>query len=194
MGNVNLRRVLLAAVMFTGLASSALADFEAGALAYRKGDFVQAIKELKGAAENGEDDAQYVLGSAYANAKPPLQDPVESVKWLKMAAERGHIEAMHSLGNVYLFLHQPGDPASAVQWFRSAADRGHADAQYLTGLLHYEGKVVSKDLVRSYMWFVLASKRGHLLAGVTMRKLRHEFSDAQVAEAMRLAKEWKPLN
>ena len=62
------------------------------------------------------------------------------------------------------------------------------------GLFHYQGKFVPKDLVRAHMWWILASKRGHLLAGITMRKLRDEFTDEQVGEAVRLAKEWKPSN
>jgi TPR repeat protein len=61
-------------------------------------------------------------------------------------------------------------------------------------LLHYQGEIVPKDLAQAYTWSILAAKRGHLLAGTTMRKLRPQFTDEQVAEAARLAKEWKPVN
>lgn len=67
-----------AAVLFLAVPSVAIADFEAGARAYRSSNLSQAIKELKEPAEKGEDDAQYLLGAAYANAKPPLQDLAEA--------------------------------------------------------------------------------------------------------------------
>jgi TPR repeat protein len=62
-------------------------------------NFSQAIEELKDSAEKGEDDAQFLVGASYANAKPPSQDLPEAERWLKRAAAQGHVDAMHSTMN-----------------------------------------------------------------------------------------------
>lgn len=48
------------------------ADLKAGALAFSRGDLSTAVRELRPLAEEGNFLAQYMLGVALANAKPPL--------------------------------------------------------------------------------------------------------------------------
>lgn len=186
-------RYILAALACAMIASPAMADFKDGALAYRSGDFATALKELQPLAEKGDSSAQFLVGSALANAMPPLQDFAGAEKWLRAAAAQGHIKAMVSLGQLFAFYKQPNDTKQAFEWYKLAAGHCDAEAQFWMGLGHFEGKSVDRDLPAAWMWLTLASLRGHLLAAVTQRSLRDKFSDADVAAGAELARKWHCL-
>ena len=88
------------------------------------------------------------------------------------------------------------DYAEAIRWFRKAANRGEAIAQSQLGLMYASGHGVPQDYVQAHMWLNLAASG---VGGEDQKK----FSDArdelagkmttqQIAEAQRLAPEWKP--
>ncbi|MGA8049343.1 MAG: tetratricopeptide repeat protein [Burkholderiales bacterium] len=183
-------RYAVAALTCALLASPALADFEEGALAYRKGDFPAALKELEPLVAQGDAAAQFLAGSAYANAKPPLQDFAQAEKLLRAAAAQGHIKAMVSLGELFLLYKQPADGKQAFEWYKMAAEHCDSEGQFWMGLGHFEGKSLAKDLPSAWMWFTLASLRGHLLAAATQHSLRDKFSDADVAAGTQRVRQW----
>ena len=87
--------------------------------------------------------------------------------------------------------------AEAAKWYRRAAERGHVDAQLLLGLLYRKGRGVQTDYVQAHMWYNLAA------AGTPSNEMRSKLKRlrdilaesmtlAQIAEAERLAREWKP--
>ena len=81
------------------------------------------------AAEDGDVNAQYNLGSCYENGEGVAKDQVEAVKWFYKAAEQGHPEAQYNLGLCYEFgKGVTADLAEAVKWFRKAAEQGHENA------------------------------------------------------------------
>jgi TPR repeat protein len=69
------------------------ADFNKGMAAYAAGDFATAAKEFNKAAEQGDADAQLLLGIMYNNGEGVLQDYKEAVKWFRLAAEQGDANA-----------------------------------------------------------------------------------------------------
>jgi TPR repeat protein len=86
-----------------------------------------------------------------------------------------------------------GDYTAAVGIFRPLADRGDAMAQYRLGFMYLEGRGVPQDHVRAHMWFNLSAARGSL-GGAAMRDqlAKQRMTPAQIAEAQKLAREWKP--
>ena len=78
---------LLAILLCLSLAplSSAFADaeedFDRGWAAYTKGDYPQAVKWFRKAAEQGNAFAQFNLGQIYTQGKGVPQDYAEAVKW-----------------------------------------------------------------------------------------------------------------
>ena len=62
------------------------ADFDKGVAAYAAGDYVTAAKEFNKAAEQGDADAQLLLGIMYNNGEGVPQDDKEAVKWYRLAA------------------------------------------------------------------------------------------------------------
>lgn len=179
-------------LLFLGVSSTAFADLKQGALAYSKRDYAAAVKEIKPLAEKGNAAAQYLLGSALTNAKPPVLDLVEAEVWLRKSADQGNIAAMRGLGHLNMLYKKPEDAAQAVQWYRLAADRGDADAQHMLGGMYISGTGIEKNPTQGYMWLLLASERGQLLATVMLDVMHDRFTEQEVVEARRKARDWRP--
>ncbi len=110
-------------------------------------------------------------------------------------AEQGDADAQYNLGLMYdEGRGVPEDDAEAVKWYRKAAEQGDAEAQFNLGFMYGQGHGVAQDYVQAHMWSNLAAAQGD----ETAREVRDLFSDymtpGQIAEAERLAREWKPKN
>jgi hypothetical protein len=136
----------------------------------------------------------------YAGGKGVRQDYAEVAKWHHKAADQGYAAAQSSLG--YMYDKGQGvrqDYAEAVKWYRKAADQGYAVAQFNLGHMYAEGQGLPQDYVQAHMWLNLAVSKFPASEVVPReRALRAreyvagEMTPAQVAEAQRLAREWKP--
>ena len=89
------------------------------------------------------------------------------------------------------------DLAQGASWLRKAADQGNAPAQNLLGAMYAEGKGVRQDYVQAHMWFNLSASRAtdvqiRDLAAKQRDQLAAKMTPDQIAEAQRLAREWKP--
>ena len=113
-------------------------------------------------------------------------------------AEQGMAEAQHKLGIMYTNGEGVAqDYAEAVKWYRLAAEQGYDHAQYNLGIRYDEGQGVTQDYVQAHMWFNLAASRqprgeNRDLAVSNRDIVEAKMTPAQVAEAQRLAREWKP--
>ena len=90
---------------------------------------IEAVRSFRGAAEQGDAEAQHHLGLKYHSGQGVPQDYSEAIKWYRMAIEQGHSGAMNNLG--VLYYHGQGVPQDDVRaylWFRLAAARGQEDA------------------------------------------------------------------
>ena len=92
----------------------------------------------------------------------------------------------------------PQDDMEAVRWYRRAAEQGDADAQVNLGFMYDEGRGVPQDDVQAHKWYNLAASR---ISSSDQRrdevvKARNrvglKMTPAQLAEAQRLAREWRP--
>ena len=90
----------------------------------------------------------------------------------------------------------PEDHAEAVKWFRRAAGQGHADAdadaQNNLGFMYDKGNGVPEDNVLAYHWFNLAAAQGYETAGKNKIIMQDKMTAAQIAEAQKLSREFKP--
>jgi TPR repeat protein len=120
-------------------------------------------------------------------------DGAEAVRWWRKAAEQGDASAQEDLATAYLWGDgvQP-DPSEAAQWFRKAAEQGEISAQTSLAYLYARGAGVSKDLALAHMWLSLAAAQGQPVLKIALDKLASKMTSEQVAEAQRLARDWKP--
>lgn len=85
-----------------------------------------------------------------------------------------------------------GDYATALRLWRSLAEEGNAVAQFNLGLMYAYGRGVPQDYVLAHMWFNLAAAQGDQNAVKNRDTAAAKMTPAQIAEAQRLAREWKP--
>jgi len=132
----------------------------------------------------------------YEEGRGVPQDYAEAARWYRKAADQGGADAQNRLGLMYEKGRGVPDYAEAVRWYRKAADQGHAGAQAKLGFVYEEGRGVSQDYVLAHMWLNLAASKltGDLgrIAVESRDMVAKKMTAAQVAEAQRLAREWKP--
>jgi len=190
---MSVRFLLTLVVSILSLALPAWADFEAGMKAYVNEDYAIAAQEWQPLAEQGDANAQYNLGILYHKGRGIPQDDVQARKWYGKAAAQGLAKAQFSLGTLYFNGEGgPKDYQEALRWFHRASDQGEALAQTKIAIMYDDGEGVPKDKVQAYKWFSLAAMNGDKPAPMLRSLLAKEMTPEQIAEAEKLAKEWKP--
>ena len=141
---------------------AAAGPFEDALAAYATGDYATAVSLWRPLAEQGDADAQYNLALMYDNGGGVPQDDAEAVRWFRMAAGQGNVRAQNNLGVMYA-----------------------------------KGEGVPQDYIQAYMWWNLSASRqtGPELRADTAKDrdlLADLMTPEQLAEAQRLAGEWRP--
>ena len=86
----------------------------------------------------------------------------------------------------------PQDFAAARSWYRKAAEQGLAKAQLNLGVMYANGRGVPQDYVQAHMWWNLSAAQGDADATKNRDIVAAKMTPAQIAEAQKLAREWKP--
>jgi len=170
--------------------------------------FVDALKQLRLAAHQGDADAQYMLGHFYQSGKGVKKDWVEALKWLQRAKEQGHQGVGLSLTILNLSqaidennerrqsikdsnadvddilqraegLRDVGDLVEAAKLWRMAADLGNAEAQYQLGECYLLGDGVEMDDEEAIKWYRYATEQGHEVAELALENF---FNDGKEKE------------
>jgi uncharacterized protein len=142
-----------------------------GGVAQAQGDYATALRLWRPLAEQGNAVAQVLLGGLYEDGQGV-----------------------------------PQDYAAAAAWYRKGAEQGAAGAQYSLGHMYENGKGVPQDYVQAHKWFNLAAANTTGSDGIPLAEVKRMQADyakdrdavaakmtpAQIAEAQRLAREWKP--
>src|ERR1041385_8786039 len=67
-----------------------------GAAAADRGDFAEALRWYRVAAEKGSAEAQFEIGVLYDTGQGVTQDPAEALRWYQRAADQGFAPAQRS--------------------------------------------------------------------------------------------------
>ncbi|HLB07814.1 MAG TPA: tetratricopeptide repeat protein [Alphaproteobacteria bacterium] len=191
---------LIAFAFVLALAGPAFADYQAGRDAYARGDYDTAFRELLPAAEAGDANAQFLVGSLVQSGQGTTLDLAAAAEWYRKAAEQGHAGAQGALGEMY-FVGEgiAQDYDEAVGWFVKAAEQGLTTAQHNLAVMYENGLGTVQDNVKSYMWFRIVSiyePEGPLQqsAAQNLALLEGVLMPADLSEAQRLAMEWVVLH
>jgi TPR repeat protein len=120
-------------------------------------------------------------------------DFATALRLFHLLADQGNALAQFNLG----FMYSNGrgvtqNDAEAVKWYRLAADQNDAIAQSNLGDMYSYGRSVPKDYVRAQMWFILSAEHGNQTAAEKREINAQHMTPEQVADAQKLAREWKP--
>ena len=179
-----MRRLILTAALFLGLAALASAEPQRweipiikqfliceGALSkgcdkFASGDFAAAFGEFSVLARLGEPKAQNNLGVMYEAGAGVPENKVAALKLYRKAADLGIGLAQHNFGVLL------------------AAD-------YLLGIAPNPSRK-NEDFVAAYMWLTLAARQGPEIPAAARKLLARHMRPAQIAEAEGLARTWRP--
>jgi TPR repeat protein len=132
-----------------------------------------AIFWLTEANNQGNEQAEYLLGLLYAQGDGVAQDPDQSRYFLGKAADQNYGPAQYALGEMLLNAEfddsdQQGNQDKAlkakisrgVSLLQRSATAGYAPAQYRLGLMYYNGEGVETDRRAALRAFVQAADQG----------------------------------
>ena len=140
-------------------------------------------------AEQGNLEAQTLLGIIYENGEGVSQDYSKACYWYQKAAEKNDTNALFRLGR--MFDRGQGvsqDYTKAAEYFLKAAEQGHAYAQYNIGSMYEDGEGVEQDSVKAVAWFRKAAEQGIARA---QYKLGYMYDNGEgVEENLSKAIEW----
>ena len=125
---------------------------------YSSGNYDEAIKWFKSAADGGNENAQYNLGFIYIYI---MNNYADGISWMRLAANSGHADAQFELGLCYY--NGTGVTkyrTEAVKYFTDAADQNHHEAQYYLGLCYFKGEGVEQDYLKAFHYFFNAAAAG----------------------------------
>ena len=130
------------------------------------------FNELLEKAVNGDDEAQFEVGSRYFRGVGIKKDYKLAVKWFEKSANSCNPDAECSIA----FCYYNGNGIKknykeALSWFIKAAEQGNAEAQNQIGVIYTKGKGTKKDLEQARLWFIKSSKNGFKKAEDNLRKL-----------------------
>ena len=121
-------------------------------------DYAQAREILLPLADNGNADAQLLLGRMQARGEGGAADAREAARWYERAAEQGRAEAQIALGT----MHADGDvvaadDAQALHWLRRAAEQNMPDAMNAVGELLLRS-ASPQMRAEAHIWFLRAAR------------------------------------
>jgi len=150
-------------------------------------DYVEALVWFRKAADQVHLYANMYLSHMYERGEGVPSDRSEAVRYYFRAADIALASSQSDDLNGW-------DPDWILEAERQAAEHGHADAQYVVGLMYRDGgpRGYTKDYIQAHMWFSLAGANGDSLAVQQRDLVARKMTPGQIAEAQRLAREWKP--
>lgn len=153
--------LILMFFLFIGV-SQALADFEKGLLALRKGDYTSSFREFRSLAEHGHAKSQLQLGIMYEMGLGTEKDYSEAAKWYQKAAIKGEKEAQKRL----LEMKKKGRNANSHPPIPEnyTGNITEPQTQFDIGVMYYKGIGVDKNPNTAYRWFYMAANQGHAQA------------------------------
>jgi prolyl 4-hydroxylase len=123
------------------------------------------FQQLVDAATNGDAQAQFRLGMAYAQR----QQFTRARRWLRNAAEHDHAKAQTELGLMYLYgIDTPIDVQSGVVLLQAAAFLGEPEACYQMALIALGDAELAFDPSLCLQWIATAARGGFALAWRTL--------------------------
>ncbi len=123
------------------------------------------------------------------------ENAAAAVSVLRPSAEQGDADAQFKLGSLY---HQgwgvPQDYNEAVKWLRKAGEQGYINAQLALGDIYADGVqgVIAKNYSQALMWLIFAAAQGDMEGLQARDSLADKMTPAQITEAQRLVREFKP--
>lgn len=87
--NIRMKRIITTLVLCLLLAPQTWAGIKEAGMAYKRGDYATALRELRPLAEQGNPGAQLLLATMYEDGRGVSRDYVQAYKWYSLTASNG---------------------------------------------------------------------------------------------------------
>jgi TPR repeat protein len=183
--------IVLATSLVPRVAAEPLEDADA---AFKRSDYNAAFRLYRPLAVQGDAKAQSRLGYMYfhgAGGTPKDADAAD--RWFRKAADQGYVDALLHLGALaYVSCSYGVACPDAVRWLGAGAEQGNAGCQRLLGRMYERGYGLPQDYVLAHMWLNLSAANGNETSKRERDSVAKTLTASQIAEAQKLAREWKP--
>lgn len=130
-------------------------------LAWRAGNFGDAMNLLRQAAAKGDGDAMFGIGRMYRDGFGVGRNYDEAIRWFSSAVGKGNLQAVMELGRLYLFgIGVAKDAKTARSLYSQAASMGNAEAMTVLGVMSLNGDAVPQEFPKALEWFRRAAYKG----------------------------------
>jgi hypothetical protein len=138
--------------------------------------------------------AQWLLGKQYQSGQGVDRDYAEAARWFRLSADAGISGAQFAFGTALVRGQGvPQDYGEGVKYYRLAAEQGDSQAQAALGAIYFSGSMgLPQDYVQAHLWLNLAAVQGSKQVLMLRDTVERRMTPAQVAEAQKLARDWKP--
>lgn len=188
-----------AVLLFLMIPCIAFADsLDEGIKAWNDDDYKTAAKLFQPLADQGNAKAQAYLCDMYGHGSGVKEDEAVAADYCRKAAEQGYVYAESRLGGMYR--HGTGvkkDAKEAFAWLSKAAEQGDSFSQASLSAMYENGEGVKVDKVLAYKWANIAETAddhgediSELISNELIR-LAKKMTPLEVAEAKRMANEWR---
>jgi hypothetical protein len=135
------RKVFLTAALWA-VSQIAIAGVPEARALWIAGDYRHAFAEAAEPANQGDREAQFMLGEAYRLGRSVEPNPLIAEDWYTRAAKQGHVGAATELGLLYAARHAW---TSALPWLAFAASNNEPRGMATLAALYYNGDGVPRD-------------------------------------------------
>ena len=131
-----MKSIALSTLLILALAGAAVADTESGIMAFKRGQYATALKELAEPATEGDPEALYFMGRMHETGLGVAKDSAQAADFYRRAADGNHVAAQYEYGNLLVLGEGVAqDLAEAYKWMYIAAQQGHTGAKSSAELL-----------------------------------------------------------
>tara|TARA_B110000259_G_C13907495_1_gene359478 strand:- start:1 stop:597 length:597 start_codon:yes stop_codon:yes gene_type:complete len=154
-------------------------------------DYAAALKEWKPLAEQGNAEAQYLLGFLFQHGLGVASyNDKEAAKWYGLAAEQGHSKSQFELAEAYHWgTGVIQNYAEAVKWHYQSAKQGSIVSQDRLGYVYWKHFDSPKSNLLAHMWYNIAAANGMLDSGRLREQIASSMTSVDISKAQAMASE-----
>jgi hypothetical protein len=151
------------------------------------------LRDLARKAMAGDANAEYEIGTVFAQGVGVPQSYEHAAYWYRHAADQGKADAAYAFGFLWeKGLGVPRDTREAMTWFRRASVTGNPRGAYEVGRLYETGELGPPNPVMAAGWYRIAAKAGDEQGKQALARLQAALEAGRLAPAQTTAAAGSP--
>jgi tetratricopeptide (TPR) repeat protein len=160
--------------LYLSLAPAFSETMESAYAATQKGDFEKSLRIITPLAQEGNSEAQLLLGMHHMMGLGTNTNPEVAIEWYQQAADQNNANALAVMASIYRDgVYKQKDVEQAIRLFIKSGKLGNYRAFDVLGIMFEEADGVDQDYLKSLMWYEISIANGgdRTLKGNIVRKM-----------------------